>query len=1153
MPGTRPSPIHVSARSISARSISVGIVRLIGAVFVGSAVTLATPTTFAADGRESDGSARSADAGPRFERDIAPLLARHCLECHDAASAEGGLDLSQRSEALSGGDGGVPFVRGDAAASLLWQYVESDEMPQNRAPLSDKQKAALKGWLDAGADWTLERIEPDAYLHDGPLDQVWVQRLTVPEYIATVRGTLGVDVSEAARRVLPRDERADGFTNTAYNLGVDLEHVQAYSRMASIIVDRLDVDAYVARHVDCAEFDDACFERLTRRMGRVMLRGPLSDEEVNSYRQIAKAVRDQDGDFAEASRYLILAMLQSPRFIYRIERQTGDGSERSLEGYELASRLSYILWGASPDETLLDLAEAGRLGDNKVLREQVRRMLDDPRAVDRSRQFVSEWLDLGRLDSLRPNPERFPRWDAQLAEDMRRETVAFFREIAWGQERPLWELLNAPFTYATPRLAYHYGLFPDQERPGEDGHDGDEQLADRVEKGLQALYAFSRGRGDTVGDASGSGNDLKIDDPSGVRWQEDGLAIHTPTRIVTEKPPRRLTEALQKSREITVEAWVTPADSLQAGPARIVTLSEGTSARNFTLGQDASQYDFRLRTTKTDRNGLPSIASPSGTAVTGPTQLAATRSKSGDTTFYLNGRKVASGKADGDFGNWEEGFTLAVANETSENRGWLGTLHLVAIYDRALSGDELRQNHAAGAGTVEDRLASFAVSAAWKNADRSELVSLYRFDRDAGFDRVAGFDRDAGDTIRDGSGSDVGPDLKIIHDSAIRRGESGLSLYGSAGIESGSPAKSLTRAIKKGDSFSVEAWVTPADDRQDGPARIVTLSDGSTERNFTLGQDGNRFDARIRGSETSRNGMPSLFSRSGTAAPTLTHVVMTKEPSGTARLFVNGEQQASRDVGASLSDWDDEYRLLIGNEVGGDRPWQGQIHFLAIYKRPLAPDEIRRRGSGLARYELADDRTRGGLLTHGSVLTIGGDEASMVARGLFVLHDLLYSRVGNPPACVDTTPIPAEPGMSMRDLAEVRLADASCTGCHKKFEPLAFGLEKFDGVGAYQEVDEHGNELREDGEILFPGAGEPVSYETSEELMELLAESDRVRMAITRKLTQFALGRPLAATDLPHLKQIHQTATDNGGTYRALMTAIVTSDLVRTTRTEPSE
>lgn len=237
------------------------------------------------------------------------------------------------------------------------------------------------------------------------------------------------------------------------------------------------------------------------------------------------------------------------------------------------------------------------------------------------------------------------------------------------------------------------------------------------------------------------------------------------------------------------------------------------------------------------------------------------------------------------------------------------------------------------------------------------------------------------------------------------------------------------------------------------------------------------------------------------------------------------------------------------NETTRDRPWRGTFHRLAIYSRALSPAEIRSDG-GLVRYDLASVPARGGLLTQGSVLTIGGDEASMVTRGLFVLNDLLYSRVGNPPPCVDTTPVPTKPGMSQRAIAEARLADASCGGCHAKFEPLAFSLEKFDGVGAFHEVDDHRNKLREDGEILLPGEAAPVSYETIGEFTDLLANSERVRMGITRKLTQFVIGRPLVASDQPILERIHEATHSNGGTYEALITAIVMSDLVQMTGTE---
>ena len=205
-------------------------------------------------------------------------------------------------------------------------------------------------------------------------------------------------------------------------------------------------------------------------------------------------------------------------------------------------------------------------------------------------------------------------------------------------------------------------------------------------------------------------------------------------------------------------------------------------------------------------------------------------------------------------------------------------------------------------------------------------------------------------------------------------------------------------------------------------------------------------------------------------------------------------------------------------------------------------------GKGVAKYDLKSVPSRGGLLTQGSVLTIGGDDASMVARGLFVLHDLLRGTVNAPPPCVNTTPPPTKSGLTMRGIAEARIANRKCGVCHARFEPLAFGLEKFDGVGAFHQRDRHGNQLREDGEILFPGRAKPAPYKTSAELMDLLAESDRVRESFTWKVTQFALGRPLVAADAPVVAAIHQAAQQNGGAYSSLITAIVLSDLVQNTR-----
>lgn len=194
------------------------------------------------------------------------------------------------------------------------------------------------------------------------------------------------------------------------------------------------------------------------------------------------------------------------------------------------------------------------------------------------------------------------------------------------------------------------------------------------------------------------------------------------------------------------------------------------------------------------------------------------------------------------------------------------------------------------------------------------------------------------------------------------------------------------------------------------------------------------------------------------------------------------------------------------------------------------------------KYDLSST-PRGGLLTQGSLLTIGGDEASMVTRGLFVLHDLLRGSVKDPPPGVDTTPVPSAPGLSQRKVAERRMLDQSCGGCHAKFEPLAFGLEQYDGLARYATRDHFKNELRQDGEILIPGTAQTVKYKTSRELMDLLAKSPRVRQNIIWKLAQFSLGRPIATTDRPHLDSIFSQVRENQS-YQNVILHLATSPLV---------
>ena len=607
-----------------------------------------------------------------FDQEVAPILANHCLECHDSFHTKGGLDLSKQASAMKGSKHEAVILPGDPEGSVLWESVWHDDMPEDRPALSLEQKQVLKRWIEQGATWGLDPIDPVLFVHGHQNQENWVRRLTREEYVQTIGTTFQIDIRRQAMDILPTDARADGFSNTAYNLTVDLQHVDAYAELASIIVQKLDIKAFAGRFSKQIKFTDNDMGALIQSMGKWILRGPVQEHELFALRGITTGVAATGGSYEQAIGLVIEAMLQSPRFLYRFESQQGDGTRWPLEPHALANRVSYLLWGSSPDAALVQAAEEGLLYDSDRLKEEVARMLEDPRAIGRSEAFLIDWLNLNRLNQLSPSAEYFPNWSPQLAKAMQEETIAFFRHLVWEQKRPLHELFNARFTFLNQALANHYQIQVQEELP------------------------------------------------------------------------------------------------------------------------------------------------------------------------------------------------------------------------------------------------------------------------------------------------------------------------------------------------------------------------------------------------------------------------------------------------------------LIG----------------------------------LQKTELTADSRRGGLLTHGSVLSIGGDEASMVARGLFMLHEVLRGVIQDPPPCVDVTPVPTGSGLSQRVIATKRIENKSCGGCHSKFEPLAFAMEQFDGLGRYQRQDRHGNLLREDGALHIPGDSTQQPYATSLELLDFIANHPRAQATLTWKIIQFAMGRPLTAEDAPAVEAIHQASMEAGGTWASLMTALITHPWFTTIQTE---
>jgi len=220
----------------------------------------------------------------------------------------------------------------------------------------------------------------------------------------------------------------------------------------------------------------------------------------------------------------------------------------------------------------------------------------------------------------------------------------------------------------------------------------------RVVEGLQALWKFEDGTGAIATDTGGVGEplNLTIADPASVQWLADGaLRIAAPTILTAASPPSKILSACTVSSEITIEAWIAPANVEQAGPARIVTYSIDTLLRNFTLAQDAVEYDARLRTTATDDNGLPATATGGNAAVVTPQHVVYTRGLLGARIYVDNVQRATEGVA-GDMTEWDAAHTFALANEITQDRPWIGDLHMVAIYCSELTGPEVQQNFEAG-------------------------------------------------------------------------------------------------------------------------------------------------------------------------------------------------------------------------------------------------------------------------------------------------------------------------------------------------------------------------------------------------------------------------------------------------------------------------
>lgn len=305
---------------------------------------------------------------------------------------------------------------------------------------------------------------------------VTLHRLNRLEMDRTFASLFGDDLGRPASEALPgENESRAGFVNDADVLTIGPVAVEALdgvlTTLAETYVPRED---FRARYLgDCEPSTDgaaACAGAFADAFLPRAWRRPIAITEREAF--VALVVEGAEGrTFDVGLQSAIRSALLAPSFLFRPE--THGVGIRELDGYELASRLSYALWASMPDDELFDLAEAGALNDDRAIRGQLDRMIADPRFDAFLDEFATRWLKVVKLAYASPDPALFPSFDGPLQAAMVEETRLFIRHVI-EEDLPLSTLVVADFTFLNERLAAHYGI---------EGVTGDEMQRVRLPEG----------------------------------------------------------------------------------------------------------------------------------------------------------------------------------------------------------------------------------------------------------------------------------------------------------------------------------------------------------------------------------------------------------------------------------------------------------------------------------------------------------------------------------------------------------------------------------------------------------------------------------------------------------------------------------------------
>lgn len=279
-------------------------------------------------------------------------------------------------------------------------------------------------------------------------------RLTHAQWEASVQDLLGLELEVALSADFIGDAPTGKFSNNEDRLVVVDSLWSDYQRAAETLAATFATDATALAHVTQGSRDEAAF---IERFGLRAFRRPLGADEMARFSALFAAAPDliDSGDpFVDGVQLVVETMLQSPHFIYRVE--LGSGGER-LSGYELATKLSLLLRGTIPDESLLAAARDGKLDTDEGLADVVDALMDTPEATRTLAQFYRELLRIDRYGAIVKSPDVFPFYDESLNAEFLAADLRFFEHLV-GADLGLRDLLLSTTGFVSERTAPLYGI-----------------------------------------------------------------------------------------------------------------------------------------------------------------------------------------------------------------------------------------------------------------------------------------------------------------------------------------------------------------------------------------------------------------------------------------------------------------------------------------------------------------------------------------------------------------------------------------------------------------------------------------------------------------------------------------------------------------------